>query len=371
MQKNNTQIALYLIVISLLSYCRVGTLNDLYWDDNCWLLSRFANDSLAGFLDDGFNQMGRIPLGVFLYAYYGLDKLTEHALIILQSFNVLLYLSVPILLFLLASQLAGGNRLYGVAAATVFIVVPLDHTMPYLTAVNYRLGLPLELLSFLLTWRAVSLPSVSRRLIFFALLLDIFTQYVLIEAAVALVPVRIFMIWYASRFNVHGGYATSRVLGLAVVFVVPMIPLVLYKLIFRPYGLYESMYAPDPGALVDWRKYYDLAGMLFFGFWRLLAPKLSSLSGVGIAFAVTAMLATLAASWVGATAVQAADAPISDKLKKQIGVMEKARGIWRNGSAIETTSFEYWISRSFCGWHYFVSADHVLVCRSRSSMGLR
>jgi adenylate kinase family enzyme len=39
--------------------------------------------------------------------------------------------------------------------------------------------------------------------------------------------------------------------------------------------------------------------------------------------ACLALLATLAVTWVGATAVQAADSPISDKLKKQIGVMEK------------------------------------------------
>jgi hypothetical protein len=43
-------------------------------------------------------------------------------------------------------------------------------------------------------------------------------------------------------------------------------------------------------------------------------------SGRGVCLA---LLATLAATWVGASVVQAADSPVSDKLNRQIGVMEK------------------------------------------------
>lgn len=286
------QVKLYLVLMSLLSYVRVALLNDAYWDDNCWLMSRFATDTLSGFLDDGFKEMRRVPLGLFLYGYFGIGTLTGHSLQVLQSFNVLIYLFVPLLMYALTVELSGGNRILGAAAATALIVVPMDHSMPYLSTINYRLGLPIELLSFLLTWRAVREGKTRWGLIGFALVLDVFTQYVLIEAAVALEPVRVGMIMYALRSSPVRRRRELIPPLEAIVFLLPVVPLVIYKLKFRPYGLYQSMYAPDLQALVDVSRYRDLAKMMLFGFWRMVAAQRHEISIVGIVAATTAAVLT-------------------------------------------------------------------------------
>lgn len=270
MQPSNDRILLFLISIVLLSYGRILIFHDVYWDDNCWLLSRYATSSLSEFLDDGFNEMRRVPLGVFIYAYFGVLLASDHGFLVAELFGLTLQVAAPLLLYRLCFMLTDGSRFVALTAALALVLAPIDHSLPFLSTTNYRLGLGLELLSFVLTIHALKSGQPSVRLLVCAAILSAINSIVLVEAASTLELIRIPMIWWLSRSSQPRGLGSKRLLAYSMLFLIPAAAVLTYKLTYKPYGMYASMYANDWSAMGDWQRHQDTLNKLFFGLWRHL-----------------------------------------------------------------------------------------------------
>lgn len=291
--RHNERILLYLFLLALASYGRVLFMQDIFWDDNCWLEAIYTSDDLSQFLNTGFVEMRRIPLGVLFYYFFNLHKLTDHALLLWEIFNVVVQIITPLLIYRLATNLASGNRTVGVATAVFFIVVPLDHTLPYLSAINYRLGLLLSVLSLLFSERAVAAEKIRWGLLIASLALSLFTQYALTESAVALEPARALIFWYRLR---RPGQSWSKSIMHAArysaIFIVGTMPLILYKILYRPFGMYEGIYKSDITGLFNWKEYARLAWITLRGLWFVLLKYSAFASAASVALGIVVALLT-------------------------------------------------------------------------------
>lgn len=266
-------------------------MRDVFWDDNCWLQAVYVSDNLSQFLDTGFVEMRRIPLGAFLYYFFGLHKLTDHAVLLWQIFNLTIQVATPLLIYRLVANLSSGNRVVGAAAAVFFIVAPLDHTLPYLSAINYRLGLLLSVLSLLLSERAVAAEKTRWGLLVASLMLSLFTQYALTESAVALEPARALVFWHHLRGRGlcwrAGIMHTARY---SAIFFAGMAPLILYKILYPPFGMYEGIYKTDITGLFNWKEHARLAWITLRGLWIVLLKLGAYASVVSVMLGIAAAL---------------------------------------------------------------------------------
>src|SRR3989304_3820665 len=64
--------ALAILLLAAASCVRVWTISGTMWDDNAWLMSAYATHDLQGFLNTGFFEMRRVPLGIVLYPLFWL-----------------------------------------------------------------------------------------------------------------------------------------------------------------------------------------------------------------------------------------------------------------------------------------------------------
>ncbi len=279
-RQNKDRIPLILLFLALASYGRILFMKDIFWDDNCWLEAIYASNNLSQFLQAGFVEMRRLPLGTFFYYFFDLHKLTDHAVQLWEIFNLTVQVITPLLIYRLTTNLASGNRTIGAAAAVFFIIAPLDHTLPYLSAINYRLGLLLSVLSLLLSERAVAAEKTHWGLLAASLMLSLLTQYTLTESAVALEPARTLVFWHYLRQR--GLSSRASILGAArysAVFIAGMVPLVLYKILYPPFGMYQGIYKTDFAGLLNWKMHAWLVIIALRGLWITLL-KLSGFSSV-------------------------------------------------------------------------------------------
>ncbi|MBI3757815.1 MAG: hypothetical protein HY267_07560, partial [Deltaproteobacteria bacterium] len=221
------RIPFYLLLLALACYGRVLFMQDIFWDDNCWLQAIYASDNLSQFLNAGFVEMRRIPLGTFFYYFFNLHKLTDHAVLLWQIFNLAIQVVTPLLIYRLTTNLSSGNRALGTAVAVFFIVAPLDHTLPYLSAINYRFGLLLSVLSMLLSERAVATEKTRWGLLAASLMFSLFTQYTLTESAVALEPARALIFWhYLRRRGLTRRASVMHAARYSAIFIAGIVPLI-------------------------------------------------------------------------------------------------------------------------------------------------
>ncbi len=278
--QNNDRILFYLLLLALASYARVIFINDIFWDDNCWLEAIYASDNLWQFLNAGFVEMRRVPLGAFFYYFFNLHKLTDHAVLLWQVFNLVTQIATPLLVYRLTTNLSSGNRALGVAVAVFFIIAPLDHSLPYLSAINYRLGLLLSVFSLLLSERAVAAEKTRWGLLATSLMLSVLTQYVFTESAIALEPARALIFWHRLRERgLSSVLSLKRALQYSALYIAGIVPLILYKMFNQPFGMYEGIYRIDPARLLDWKQHARLAWIALRGLWIVLA-KLSPFASI-------------------------------------------------------------------------------------------
>lgn len=291
--RHNERILLYLLLLALAAYGRVLFMRDIFWDDNCWLEAIYTSDNLSQFLNTGFVEMRRIPLGVLFYYFFNLHKLTDHALLLWEIFNVVVQIITPLLIYRLATNLASGNRTVGVASAVFFIVVPLDHTLPYLSAINYRLGLLLSVLSLLFSERAVAAEKTRWGMLVISFMLSLFTQYALTESAVALEPARALIFWYRLRARgLSWSKSIRHAARVSAIFIAGMIPLILYKILCRPFGMYEGLYKSDITGLFNWKEHARLAWITLRGLWFVLLKYSAFASITSVVLGIVVALLT-------------------------------------------------------------------------------
>lgn len=264
----------YLIVVAaVLSYCRLLLLQNVFWDDNLWFLSLFRSDSLDEYLSTGWYQLRRVPNGIFLYYFFSLHKYTDFFFVAAHSINLAIQILIPVYLYLLIRNLSKGKETFAFFVAIVAVIYPIDTTVPIFSNINYRLGLLLTIMSFYLTERVVSgnarWPSLLT-----AFLLSGFSFFVLIEGMISLEPARVFIIAY-TLFKEEGRFKTAikRTLEFSAPFAALCVLLILYKLNFKPYGVYGGQYALEPQNLSDQKYYWRFLHHFFIYNWFKPGPQ--------------------------------------------------------------------------------------------------
>jgi hypothetical protein len=266
---NETAIALFLIALSLLGYARVFMLRDAYADDNCWLLAMYISDSLGAFLDSGFLELRRAPQGVFVFVHLLPYRLLENPYVVWHTLILAVQVASPIVLYRFVRHVSGDAWL-AVFVAIVFVVAPLEHVVPYINTLNYRLAALLGIASLYLTDVAAREGRWGWRLPL-AMVLGAFAEHMLIEAAIGFEPARALIVW--NRLS-RRGRSVRETLAPAIKWLAPFaaigLALVAYKLLFKPYGIYEGMYSTRLSHFADREAISEMNRLLAFGLWRVL-----------------------------------------------------------------------------------------------------
>lgn len=283
-------------VLAILSYTRILFLHDIFEDDNAWLLSVYASSNLSEFLNTGWFELRRVPQGVFLYYFLGAHRFFDNSYILWQSLNLLIQVASPLLLYYFLNNLIKDRHL-AFLSASCLIVYPIDTTLPVFSNLYYRLGIILTIISFYFTERGLS-KDIRWIFLFISFLLSGISHYILIEGTIALEPARLFFIGYIFyNKGITSKDLIKKTLIVWLPFFLLCIPLIIYKLIFKPYGIYAGMYNTDISFLLDPKMYKELTKMFLFGNWKIMFSKylshltiLSMLSGLLTAVVVIYIL---------------------------------------------------------------------------------
>ncbi len=233
-----------IVVFAALNCARVWLIRDIIWDDNCWMQIIYATSSLSEFLDLGFVELRREPLGVALYPLLSLHESGPWFYVAWHGLNMATELTSPLLLYGLVRRTFESHRSIALMAALAFTAFHLDHTVGYVSAINYRLGLLLFLISLYLTVRGVAEDLTCPSCLVGALLSAWIGSYVFMEAMVAVEPARLILIGYlVSRHVREPKPLIRRILLLSLPFLALGSSLILFKLMYKPYGLYAGAYS--------------------------------------------------------------------------------------------------------------------------------
>lgn len=277
-------------LIALLSSGRVWSLQDGIWDDNTWLFSIYFTDNLQGYLNTGFVEMRRELLGTFFYYFFLLHKHTDFFYPVLHAINLTSQVMCPIMLYWLIRSLFENRRPLAFLIAMSMIAFPLDHTLSYVSAVNYRISLLLSLFSLFATERALNGGQIRYAHFAVALITAGLSYYVFLEARVALEPARLLIIRLALSRTASARAATlATALRYWLPFVLLALLLAYYKHAYKPYGLYEGVYSFDPFFFVNVNAVLGNLKDIWNYHWRefaqarLLPNHLAAVLGLGAA----------------------------------------------------------------------------------------
>lgn len=261
----------FIILITVLSFGRVMLIRDVFWDDNCWLLSTYASSNLEQFLNTGFYEMRRALLGMFFYYFFSLHKTTGQAYLIWHSTNMIIQILTPVFLYLFLKNIFREKQLLSFFIAASFVIFPLDNTLPYLSAINYRIAILLSVISFYLTGKAFGRDNPWFFLVI-SLLISGLSYYVFMEGAIVFEPARLFVIGYIFRKKGLDGKALiKKSLKYFLPFFLLCIPLVMYKLTYKSYGIYDGKYKTDIFFFLRWKEHAKLIGIFLFYQWAVLS----------------------------------------------------------------------------------------------------
>ena len=215
---------LLLLLLALLSSIRILWLSDVFMDDNCWLRVIRETDGLVGFLEHSFGPMHRATVGAIFYAFLSqYDDWWFYPL--WHGATLLTEIGSPLVLYALVHKLNNDKRLAFVCAACL-IVLKFDHTLGYLSGINYRFGLLFGLLSLYAT------VSARHGYAWVCMVLALAST----ETALAIEPARLYMLWQAKKSR------PRAVLCVWWPFLLLSVALVGYKLVFPPVGMWQNSY---------------------------------------------------------------------------------------------------------------------------------
>lgn len=255
-----------LLFLSLICYARIYLVSSTFWDDNCWLLSLYNSNTLDDFLNTGLKELRRVPGGTIIYHLISLHKKTDIFYPVFHTINLIVQTGIPLFIYLFV-QKAFRNGFLALCVALVALLYPLDTTTPIFSTLPYRLGLLLSVISLYTSVTAIR-ETVRWQLVVVSLLCAALAQYIFVEGAIALEPARMLIIWrLLSELEMERGARRRIFLTLAGMFLLVTLPLVYYKLMFKPYGVYAGTYQSDPFFFLNWRMHRRAFLALFFINW--------------------------------------------------------------------------------------------------------
>lgn len=262
-----------LAFVSILSFWKIFLIQDVIWDDNTWLQSIYSTDSVQSFNDTGWTQLHRPTIGAFLYIFLGLHRYTDSFFLIWHTLALLTQFASALLLYLFVKDLSK-DKLLAIFTALSFLVFHLDQSLPFASSITYRIGLTLSIASLYLTVRACSGEKIRWALLALSGLYALIAHSVFIEHAVSLEPGRLAVIGYCLyRRPERGASLVRKTLTCWSFFLALAVPLIIFKLTNKPYGIYQATYATDPWFFLKWKQYtQEIMDLLFFDwltFWKL------------------------------------------------------------------------------------------------------
>jgi len=258
-------------LLSVLSYGQVWFFHDVMWDDNCWFLSFYSSGTLRDFLKTAFVDLRREQLGVLLYYVIGLHKWTDSYYVIAHSINLATQILSPVVLYLLVRNLFG-RPLLALFVSLGFVAFPLDHELPHVSGIHYRVGLLLSIASLYLTERGLAGENIRWSYLLVSLGSAVISYYLFIEATLSLEIGRLALIGYVfSRQDGRRSVLIRNAVLYWLPFFLAIIPLALSKFLYRPYGVYQGTYETDLLFFLDYRHVFKtLAHVVFFPWIALL-----------------------------------------------------------------------------------------------------
>ncbi len=280
---------LIIAFFAIQSYSRVLFFRDVFWDDNAWLMAVYSSSNLDQFLDKGFYEIRRVLLGVFLYFFFSLSKSTSHAYLIWHSVNLCIQILTPVFLYLFLNNLLKDKKSLSFFAAIIFAILPLDITLPYLSAINYRIATMLAIISFWLTQRAFAEGGIRWSLFITALAISAISYYVFLEMTIVFEGARLFVIGHIFyERGLKGKFLIKDTIRYWLPFFLICIPLTLYKLIYKPYGIYSGMYKTDFLFFMNWKSHADVLRVFLLDQWKISLAYIRNLNLWSIVLGVLA-----------------------------------------------------------------------------------
>lgn len=263
----------FIAILALLNSGKIIFARDIYWDDNCWFLSLYSGRNLHEFLSTGLYELRRVPQGTLMYYFFSLHKNTDYFYLVGHSVNLLTQVLTPCVLFLFVRNLFKQETLPAVLIAAVSIMYPIDMTLPIFSNSNYRVSLLLTTISFYLTERALRM-DIKWSLLVLAAALSAWVQCFMLEAMVAFEPARVFLIGYLfSQKGLDRKTTIKKTAIFSIPFLIPLVPVVYYKLHYKPYGVYEKIYPPDPLFFLRWKLHLGMIKHFLLTNWGYLIKK--------------------------------------------------------------------------------------------------
>lgn len=280
-----------LIGLATLAFLRVWLVQDLIWDDNFWAEAIYECQSYECFYKAGFLEMARPQLAPFTYALYWLFRNSDYFYVAWHGINTITALGSPLLLYLFLRNLFPKKQPLAFFSAAAFILFHLDQTLGYASAANYRIGLILSIFSFYLVERAFQKEEVRPKYLAGAAVCAILSHSVFIEAALALEPARGLVILYLVRTRLsHANPHWLSALRHWYLFALLTLPIITYKLLYKPHGAYGHMYDINPLFFLEWRNtLVALAHYLQFS-WVITLHHLDEIATTSWVIAISAFV---------------------------------------------------------------------------------
>ena len=260
---------LLISVFTVLCLGRLLWLLNVYVDDNCWLLSMYNTPGLSGFLDTGFRELRCVPQGTILYGLFVTHTFLSDPVFWWQALNLVMQGLDAAGIYLLVRALPGNFRFAAFASAVFFLIAPVDTTLPVFSNLTRRAGLLTSIFSLILTVKAVETGRKARYLLP-ALLVAAFTNYLLIEGAMSLEPGRFLLM--AALFRQKGDSlkeAALKALKWSLAFGFSLVPLAVFKMLYKPYGLYGGYYETGVKFIFRYSMWKQAAKHFCFDNWKV------------------------------------------------------------------------------------------------------
>jgi len=286
----NTSDIWFLLLLTFLCFGRLLFLGDINYDDNCWLLSIYTTTDLSAFLDTGFRELRRVPQGISLYTLLLPHTLVNNPFPLWQSLTILTELLSSLGIYLLLRSLPGNSSTAPFWAAVFFIIAPTETTQGIIHTSMYRVGTMLSIFSLYLT--SVYMQTLKKGYFAAALALYTFVSVFLLEGAIALEPARFAMLAYLlAALGCSWRESAKRGAILMVPFVLVTVPIVLYKLLLKPFGIYAGTYQTSLWFIAEPSMWYRFLRHFLFDNWAFLAKYMSGFPAWGLALGILGGLA--------------------------------------------------------------------------------
>lgn len=278
-----------LVILSSLAFLRIWLVQDIIWDDNFWAEAIYECQSYRCFFDTGFVQMARPQLAPYTYLLFWPYRHTDYFYLFWHSINTLTSLVSPLLLFVFLRNLFPKKQELAFFSAAAFVIFHLDQTLGFASASNYRIGLMLTILSFLLTERGFQKNEIRAGYLAVSAICAVVSHSVFIEATLTLEPARGLAIAYLVKTRLTRARPVWKwTLRYWYLFLLLTLPIIEYKLLYKPYGPYGHMYGINPLFFLEWRETL-LATAHYLQFsWFVIAQHLDQVTATSWIFGTVA-----------------------------------------------------------------------------------